>query len=254
MVEIKGHVKFPERYPIQKGETLSSLIERSGGVTDEAYLLGAVFTRQSVKELQTKALSERIDRLEKQLLIGSGSELETAVSSDAAIIAQGALQQRKELIAKLRTAQPIGRISLTIDPPDQFRGSPSDIVLEDGDVLYIPERPSSVQVLGSVYSPGSHIYSKKTSVSKYIKKSGGMSQEADDDEIYVLKVDGTAVSRRMGGGSFLFGGFMGMNLDPGDTVIVPETIDKTPWLRNVRDVTQILYQIAVAAAVVIKLP
>ncbi|MEK7286805.1 MAG: SLBB domain-containing protein [Nitrospirota bacterium] len=254
MVTIRGKVQFPEKYLIQKGETMASLIERAGGVTHDAYLEGAIFTRESVRALQNKSLTERIDRLEKRLLLGVGSGMETAVSGESAALEKSALEQRKELIAKLKSAQPLGRINLKLAPIDRLAGSPSDIVLEDGDSLFIPERPVSVAVLGSIYNPGSHLYAKKTSLSDYIEMSGGMDKDADHDEIYVLKVDGTAISRRIGGGSFFTGGFMGMGLAPGDTVIIPETINRTPWLREVKDITQILYQIAVAAAVIIKLP
>ncbi len=252
-VDIKGQVKFPERYTIAKGETLSSLIERAGGVVDKAFLKGAVFTRKSVKELQQKQLSERIDRLEQQLLLGVGKALETAVSGESAALEKGALEQRKELLAKLRAIQPIGRISLEIDPIDKLKGSPSDIVLEEGDSLFIPERPSSVQVMGSVYNQGSHLYSKEVSISGYIKKSGGMADEADGSEIYVLKVNGTAISRRVESGSFFSGGFMGLKLDPGDTVVIPEKINQFPWLREIKDFTQILYQIAITAATAVVL-
>ncbi len=249
-VTIQGQVKFPESYTLSKGETLSSLIERAGGVLNKGFLKGAIFTRKSVKELQKKQLTERIDRLEQQLLL-SGA-VETAVSSESALLEKGAMEQRKELLFRLRTIEPIGRISIEIDPIENLKGSPSDIVLEEGDSLFIPEKPSSVQVMGSVYNQGSHLYSKEVSISDYIKKSGGMGKEADVDEIYVLKINGTAMSRRVESGSFFSGGFMGLNLDPGDTIVVPEQITQTPWLREVKDFTQILYQIAVTAAVVLR--
>jgi protein involved in polysaccharide export with SLBB domain len=252
-VEIRGQVKFPEVYSIEKGETLSSLIERAGGIVDKGFLKGALFTRKSVKELQVKQLTERIDRLEQQLLLGVGDAMETAVSGESAALEKGALEQRKELLTKLRAITPIGRISIEIDPIAQLKGSPSDVVLEEGDSLFIPERPSSVQVMGSVYNQGSHLYAKEASISDYIKKSGGIADEADTSEIYVLKVNGTAISRRVESGSFFSGGFMVLNLDPGDTIIVPEKINQIPWLREVKDFTQILYQIAVTAATAVVL-
>jgi protein involved in polysaccharide export with SLBB domain len=251
-VEISGQVKFPEIYTIEKGETLSSLIERAGGVTSKAYLKGAVFTRVSVQALQKKQLTERVDRLEQQLLLGAGAALSSAVSGESAALEKAALDQRKELLAKLRAVLPVGRVSIEIDPIESLKGSPSDIVLEEGDSLFIPERPSSVQVMGSVYNQGSHLYSKELSIFDYIQKSGGMAKEADTDEIYVLKIDGTAISRRIESGSFFSGGFMGLNLDPGDTIVVPEEVNKIAWLREVKDFTQILYQIAVSAAVILQ--
>lgn len=251
-VTVRGEVKFPEVYTIQKGEPLSSLIQRAGGVTDTAYLKGAVFTRISVKELQQKQLNERIDRLEQQLLLGGGSALGSATSAESAVLAKGALDQQQLLLAKLRAISPIGRISIEVDPLEKLKGSPSDIILEEGDVLVIPERPSSVQVMGAVYNQASHLYAKDVSISDYIKKSGGMGKEADVDEMYVLKIDGTAISRRVENSSFFSGGFMGLTLDPGDTIVVPEKINQVAWLREIKDFTQILYQIAVSAAVILK--
>ncbi len=251
-VEIQGQVKFPEIYTIQKGERLSSLIERAGGVTSKAYLKGAVFTRVSVQALQKKQLIERIDRLEQQLLLAGAGAVAVAVSGESAALAKGVLDQRKELLAKLRAVSPIGRISIEIDPIENLKGYPSDLLLEEGDSLFIPERPSSVQVMGSIYNQGSHLYSDKMTISDYIKKSGGISQEADKSAIYILKIDGTAMTRRVHSGSVFSGGFMGLKLDPGDTIVVPEDVSQIAWLREIKDFTQIIYQIAVAAAVALQ--
>ncbi|HAO93505.1 MAG: hypothetical protein A2X93_08055 [Deltaproteobacteria bacterium GWC2_56_8] len=260
-IDVVGEVRHPGTYTIKKGERLSSLIERTGGFTERAYLKGAVFERESVKILQQRQLNESIDRLEFQLISESAQSIEGSLSSEEVALQRAGVEQRKALIAKMRAAKAKGRISLRIEAPSTLKGTPSDILLEQGDVLYIPEKPSQVQVIGAVYNQTAFIHAPKLSLSNYIQKAGGMSKDADRSEIYILKVDGTAVSAHEKG-FFNFGwdsdenrwesgGFMSTRLDPGDTIVIPEKIEKVNWLREVKDITQILYQIAVTAGVLI---
>ena len=249
-VDIQGEVRFSGVYTIKKGETLSSLIERAGGFSGDAYLKGAVFTRESVKELQQSRLDEAMDRLERQLLSSSARAIGIAFSPEEAAQQETASKQRMALIAKLREAKAKGRINIDLDTLENFRRSPSDITLEQGDTLIIPERPVHVQVIGSVYNQNAFVYNPKTKVSAYLKKAGGLTSDANEKAMYILKVDGTAISKRASKGSWL-SGFMSMKLDPGDTIVIPEKVEKIAWLRGVKDITQILYQIAVAAGVLI---
>ncbi len=260
-VTISGEVRFPGKYTVLKGETLSSLIERAGGYTEDAYLKGAVFTRESVKELQQKQLNEAIDRFEQAIMQESIALTESALTPEEAKQQAEALGQRRALLAKMRGARAKGRISIRLAELDKLKGSSSDMVLEDGDAITIPQTPSQVQVIGAVYNQTAFIYSPDGSVSGYLKKAGGLTGDADDSEIYILKVDGTAISKRESSGWLMHwdqetnrwagGGFMSARLDPGDTVVVPEKIEKIFWLKEVKDITQILYQIAVTAGVLI---
>jgi protein involved in polysaccharide export with SLBB domain len=245
IVTLNGEVRFPGTYTIMKGETLSSLIERAGGFTDVAYINGAVFTRVSVKELQQRQLDDSIERLEQRILAQSAITIETALTPEAAMQQQTASQQRRALITKLKAAKAKGRITIKLDALERFKGSASDMLLEDGDTLNIPEIPNQVQVIGAVYNQNAFIYDSTAKVKSYLKQTGGMTKNADEDEIYILKVDGTAISKRT------VRGFMSSRLDPGDTIVVPEKIEKIAWLREVKDITQILYQIAVTAGVII---
>ncbi len=249
-VQVQGEVRFPGTYTSEKGETLSSLIARAGGYTENAYLKGAVFTRESVRALQQRQLNDSIDRLEQQLLSQSAQSMEASLTPEAALQQTAAMEQKRALIAKMRAAKAMGRISLALAPLDAFKDSASDLPLAEGDVLFIPERPQQVQVIGAVYNSTAFIYNKKATVASYIKKAGGMTEHANDDEAYLLKVDGTAISNSQTGG-FFGGGFMSSNLDPGDTIVAPEETERVAWLREVKDITQILYQIAVTAGVLI---
>ena len=143
-----------------------------------------------------------------------------------------------------------------------LKGSEYDIELEDGDNLYIPPRPSVVNVTGAVMSQGSYLYSEKLNFEDYVNMAGGYARYADTDNTYLLKVDGSA--RKVAKG------FMNWNssksrweltaygeetkeIEPGDIIVVPEKIERIAWLREIRDITQILMQMAVVAGVTINL-
>ncbi len=257
-ISVTGEVKFPGTYTINKGETLSSLIERAGGFTDKAYLKGSVFTRESVRNLQQKQLDESINRLEQEIMSQSAKTIEVALTSEDVQQQKAADEQRKGLITKMRSVKARGVVSIKIDKLDNFKNSYYDIPLENGDTLYVPEQPHQVQVIGAVYNPTAFVYNPNMTVEAYMKYAGGMTRNAEYDDIYVLKMDGTAISKRgwsgssdVNGGWFFKGSFMSSVPDPGDTIVIPEKIERIAWLKEVKDLTQILYQIAVTAGVLI---
>ena len=246
-VSIEGEVKYPGIYTVREGETISSLIRRAGGFTKNAYLKGAIFTRESVRKLQQKQIEEAIRKLEQEMLSTSLKRISTALTPEQAQQEKIAEEQRTALLERLRSVRAKGRISIRLDTLDKFTGSPSDIVLEDGDRLVIPQKPQQIQVVGAVYNPTAFVYEPKATVNYYIKKAGGFIEDANKKGIFILKVDGTAMSRKE------YGHMMNnwIALDPGDTIVVPQKIEKIAWLRNIKDITQILYQIAVTAGVLI---
>lgn len=260
-VTVSGEVNYPGTYTVKKGEKLSSLIERAGGFTDKAYLRGATFTRESVRELQQKQLIEMVDRLEKELLSASTAATATALSADEAKIKAAELSQSRELVAKLRDVKATGRMAMRIDQPELLKKTLYDVELEESDTLDIPTNPQSVQVLGSVFNQTAFVYDKDKDYSDYIELAGGYTVYADEDNVYILKVDGTAV--RPSGG---FLGFLSLSwnrdlnrwesgsktMESGDTIVVPEKLERIAWLREIKDLTQILFQIAAATAVVIR--
>jgi polysaccharide export outer membrane protein len=257
-VTISGEVNFPGTYTIRRGEKLSSLIERAGGCTDKAYLRGAVFTRESVKQLQQKQLTEMVNRLERELLSASSVATSTALSADEAKIETEKLSQSRELVAKLRDVKATGRMTIQIEKPELLKKTLYDVELEGGDTLDIPRNPQTVQVLGSVFNQTAFVYDKDKDYSDYIDLAGGYTEYADDDNVYILKVDGTAMRP---GGSFLSISWNkdlhrwelgSKTLESGDTIVVPENLDRIAWVREIKDLTQILYQVAVAAAVVVR--
>ncbi len=263
-VEIAGEVRFPGTYPIQRQETLSSVIERAGGYTEQAYLRGAVFTRKSAMEVQRRRLDELISQIEESTLSSSQRAISGALDAEAAQAEQAALATKKELLAKLRAAQITGRVVVYLTSLGDFKRSKYDIELEDGDKLVIPPTPGVVYVAGEIFNATSLLYERGESVSYYLNRVGGMTKDADRKQVSVVKVDGSVISMAQGNrGRAIYwdkeykqwsvGGFMSHRLEPGDTIVVPRKLDKTQWIRNTRDITQILFQIAVAAGVVLAL-
>jgi protein involved in polysaccharide export with SLBB domain len=257
---IQGQVRFPGSYPIAKGEMLSSLIERAGGYTDQAYLKGAVFTRESAKEVQRDRLNKLISEIEQSMLSSAGQAASGALDTEEVKGQQAALTTNRELLTKLRATPVTGRVVVKLSDLAELKGSKNDFELEDEDALTIPATPGIVHVIGEVFNPTSLQYEKDRTVSYYLRKVGGMTKDADKKQVSVIKADGSVVSIEQGNraklvfwdserNSWLFGGFMSMELEPGDTIIVPRKLDRFFWLKTTKDLTQIVFQIAVAAGI-----
>ncbi len=242
-VSIAGEVKYPGTYTVRKDERLSSLIERAGGFTERAYLRGAVFTRERVRVEQQARLDEIARRMESELLSTGTAQIGEASSSEEAKILQLELDQKRRFVEQLKSMRAKGRIALTLSDPAALKDSAYDIELEQGDSLQVPSDPKTVQVLGAVFNPSAFIYRSGKAYGYYVDLSGGYSRNADDGNVWILQAGGTAARP---------GGIFGSNdLFSGYTVVVPEKLDRYPWMRQIKDLTQILYQIAVTAGVLI---
>ncbi len=259
-VTISGEVNFPGKYIIKKSERLVSLIERAGGYTDKAYLRGAIFTRESIKKLQQKGLIEMVERLERELLTEGSVQVSGALSEEEIEAKKAELEQQQKFIASLKRLKAAGRMSIRLAHLRLLKGSEYDIELEEGDNLHIPAKNSVVNVTGSVMSQGSFVYSEQFGYKGYLQMAGGYTKYADEDNVYVLKVDGTAM--KLSQGLFKWNIFESRweltpfskdirEIEPGDTIVVPEKLDRIAWLREIKDITQILYQIAMTAGVAI---
>ncbi len=259
-VSVSGEVKYPGTYTIKIGERLSSLIERAGGYTQRAYLRGAVFTRKSVGEIQQKALLEMIERLERELFTTGSLQASAASSSEEVESKKLEMEQKRKFLESLKQLKATGRMSIKLANPRLLKNTEYDIEFEEDDSLIIPMRNSVVNVIGAVMSKGSFVYSGNIDYKDYIGMAGGYTSYADEGNVYVLKVDGTARK--------LTSGFLSWNssqsrwemgpfgeevreIEPGDTIVVPEKLERIAWLRETKDITQILYQIAVTAGVLI---
>jgi len=248
LVKMEGEIKFPGNYAIKKGETLSSVLTRAGGFTDKAYTKGAFFTRDAVKKMQSEHLQQALDKLEVQIFSTAALKTQTSLEKEDVERQKVVATQQQQLMAKLRTIVPLGRVVIRIDDPERLRGTPDDLELQDGDSLLVPQIQQTVNVLGSVVNPTAVIYSPYTTVKDYLAQVGGPTRNADVKRIYVIKVNGSALGGNKG---FLFGGLSSARLDPGDSIIVPEDLERIAWLKEIKDIANIIGQIALTAGVVL---
>ena len=245
IVVLEDEFRRPGLYKAEPGETLRQLVLRTGGLSPNAYLFGAVLTRESVRVSQQKNLDESISRLEVDAQRSLALSSQTAQATDADSIKQQAAAQQS-VIARMRQLKASGRIILKSSADAQSVVDIPDLPLENGDRLQIPSRPSTVSVFGAVYNEGSFVFRDGQRVSDYLVQSGGPTRTADAAAIYILRVDGSVVSRRQSG--WITGSFDSERLMPGDAIVVPEDFDRSTWTKTLKDFGQILYQFGLGAA------
>lgn len=236
-VTIKGEVRFPGTYPIKQGERLSSVLKRAGGLTDQAFPEGSVFTREGLRERQAEQLESLATRVE--------SDLASVALSDPN--ASSVITTGRTLVNQLRKTKAVGR--LVINLKDAMAGvGNKDVVLRDGDQLFIPPITQEVMVLGEVQYATSHLYREGLTRQDYIQMSGGVTNRADKSQIYVVRADGTVIAGSGGGRWFSRSGKI--DIEPGDTIVVPLNTDRVRPLVSWQGITQILYNTAVAFSVI----
>ena len=234
---------FPGEYSIRKGETLLSVITRAGGLTDEANTDNLIFTREVIADQQRINIEKTKADLQRQLtLIAAESKSSGEV---AGTDQQGYFQQLESLTTEVtEDNQVLGRLVVYYN--EILNGRISDIELRGGDTVFIPQDIQTISVIGEVYSPNAHFYNPETSVNDYIEFSGGVSKFGDLAAAYIIKGDGSVLkadSLRQGGSFFRNNT---VSLKGGDTIVVPLEIRTFPGLKLTNDITQIVYQLAVA--------
>ncbi|HEX7044771.1 MAG TPA: SLBB domain-containing protein [Burkholderiales bacterium] len=234
MVEILGEVRFPGRYPIARGERLSQVIERAGGLTRAAYPRAAIFLRESLRQREQEHLEQLIAQLEQDLALVGAEGPEIGVRKDTA------LREGEVLLRQMRAARATGRMVVDLAAV-MNREDDYDVTMQDGDRLVIPQRPDEVTVLGEVYHPTSHVYVPGRTVDDYLALSGGATERAHRRATFVVHADGSVTPPR---GWFADAASVG----PGDTVIVPVKVDRVSNLKLFTDISTILFQLSVTAA------
>lgn len=261
-VTLSGEFRFPGRYAIQKGERLSSVIERAGGYSSYAYLRGSFFARDTVRQIQQKSLEEMAQRMERELLSESSARIASSLTADEMQSKRAEVETKQKLISYMRQIKATGRMTIVLTHVRMLKGSPYDIELEEGDTLYLPKKNNVVNIVGAVMSEGSHLYNDDLTYKDYIGMTGGYARYADESNTFVLKADGSA--RKLSKGFMEWSdrnerwemtafGQKTKPIEPGDVIVVPEKISQIAWLREIRDITQILMNVAVTAGVIIKL-
>jgi polysaccharide export outer membrane protein len=243
-VKLEGEFGAPGVYQALPGETLRQLVARVGGVSKNAYLFGATFTRESTRISQQKRLEEVVDRLEQAIYRNMS---QTGLSKEEGDIQRAAGQGQLAMAERLRKVRATGRIVLEVSSAESRARELPDLALEDGDTLMVPARPSTVAVVGTVYNENAFLFRPDRRASDYLSQAGGPTKDADTDSLYVIRADGTVISQRQGG--FLgFGGIGSGSLNAGDTIVVPEKLDKYRFTRELKDWSQIFYQFALGVA------
>lgn len=245
-VRLEGEVAVPGIYQVQPGETLRQLLARVGGLSPNAYLYGAEFTRESTRAFQQKRLDEAIDQMEREIQRLASSNAAGALSREEAEALKVQAENQRLLAARLRQIRASGRIVLELPRNGVQMKDLPDLVLDDGDRLVVPAVPSTVSVVGAVFNQNAFIHRPGQRLTDYLARAGGPTKDADTGSIYVVKADGTVISRRQGG--WLLSGFDGEQLMPGDTIVVPETLERFRLSKELKDWSQIFYQFALGVA------
>lgn len=269
LVRIEGEVAAPGIHQIQPGETLPQLIARVGGLTPQAYLFGTEFTRESVRVQQQRNLDQIIRRLEYQASSANttmAANLTGERAAQAAVLTQQQQAQQRAQIERLKALRSQGRVALELDPDKtastgQRADSEStalraavhqlpNVPLEDGDTIHVPPQPAFVAVAGSVNNENVLIYKPGRTVGDVIK-AAGLTEDAEASEAFVLRADGSILSRR---GQGWLNSFERTKIMPGDTLIVPAKADRESnynfIVRGLRDWTQIFANLGIGAAAI----
>ena len=248
LVRVEGEVAAPGIYQVEAGETLPQLLTRLGGVTPNAYLYGAEFTRESVRQQQQKNLDAVIRKLEAQLQSELGKQLSDA---NAAAEAKDQLLAQQQQLERMKTFKSNGRVSLELPPTQLTLEAMPALPLEDGDAVHIPSRPGFVTAVGEVYNENAIIYRSGRTVGDVLEVAGA-TNDAELGYAFVLRADGSVMTARDNKSLFSLRGFEEIELMPGDTVVVPAKLDRrstwTKFMVGLKDWTQVLYQLGLGVA------
>lgn len=243
-VRIEGEILRPGDYVLPADSTISDALRAAGGLTRSAFLYGVEFTRETVRATQQKNYERALRDLETDLVRASSTQ--RSIGADEAASQALAQQRASQLAERLRLLRPSGRVVLHIPSTG---GELPELALEDGDRLHIPARPSAVGVFGSVFNAGSYLFTPGRNIADYLRLAGGPTRGADDTSIFVVRANGSVVSGLESGSLFnRRGALSDLVVEPGDTVFVPEEMNKTTIAQYAKDWTQIVYQFGLGVA------
>jgi protein involved in polysaccharide export with SLBB domain len=246
-VRLEGEFVSSGVYSVLPGETLRHLVQRAGGLTAEAYLYGAEFTRESTRRVQQQRLNEYIDQITLQVSANTTNSFGRALNASDSAAATAAQQQNQNVISSLRQLRATGRIVLEMPADAHDVSELPDLPLEDGDRFILPRIPSTVSVDGAVYNQNSFVYDPSRRVGGYIRLAGGANRDADKSRAYVIRASGSVLSKQYSS-SLRGNSFDSLHIYPGDTVVVPLNLTKGQTLRTIVSVAQIVGQLGIAVA------
>jgi len=254
LVKLEGEFVAAGTYSVHPGETLRELVARAGGLTPNADLFASEFTRDAVRRLQKERLNEFADELESQISANNTANAAAALTAQDVAAAAASANEARGVVARLRAAQPNGRIVLPLKPDAAGLDALPDIPLQDSDRFVVPRVPSTVAVEGQVYNANAFLYVKGGRVKDYLRQAGGPDRVGDRKREFVLRADGSVVSKQ--NGTFaeraIFAGrdFDNVVIYPGDTIVVPPIIQKSAVLRNLSNISTIIGGFGLGAAAI----
>jgi len=248
-VKLEGEFASAGVYSVAPGETLRDVVRRAGGFTRNAYIFGSEFTRESTRVFQQQRLDEYVQSLELQIQRGALNQAASAVTPQDAAGANASALNQQALLVKLRQLRATGRIVLEVKPDSQGLDSIPDIQLQDDDRFVVPSVPATVNVVGAVYDQNSFLYGTDRRVGDYLRLAGGPNRDADKSHIFIIRADGSVVSRQSANG--LWGNnFLATRMNPGDSIIVPQKVLGASLIREFINWSQVFSQLALGAAAV----
>ncbi|WP_432453575.1 SLBB domain-containing protein [Agarivorans sp. QJM3NY_29] len=239
-VNIQGEVRFPGTYVIKRGETLGAVIKRAGGLTDYAHEDGAVFTREALRLREQKQIDSYAEAIRQEVAKKSLRQTGPGSFSSSA-----SPSEQLALIEEMSSTKALGRMVVDL-PAILAHDDSKDFMLEDQDLLYVPQYRNTVTIMGEVQISTSYLLDEKYSYKDYINFAGGTKKQADEDRVFVVKANGAVYKPESG---FWFKN-NSQDLQPGDTIVVPIDTDYRDALSMWTAVTQIMYQIGVAVNVI----
>lgn len=249
-VRLEGEFVHSGVYTVRPDETLRELVRQAGGLTPGAYLYGSQFTRESTRVLQQQRMDEYVQQLQMQMQRGMLAMAASAALSPGALAGNGAANASEtQLITRLRSIRATGRIVLQFTPKSHGVDSVPNIQLENGDRFVVPPVPASVNVVGSVYDQNSFLFRPGIHAGEYLRLAGGPTRSADRKHMFIIRADGSVVS--FAAARTLWGNeFEALQMNPGDTIVVPQKIFKPSPMIGILDWTTLFSQFALGAAAI----
>lgn len=233
-VLISGEILSPGKYDLIAGDKLSDLLARAGGLTEQAYPEGTIFSRESERRAEETRYRAQAKDMESALAASLQQEKDRPDANQIAMV--------RELAQTLSTVEAVGRITVESDP-SVLRTQPElDVLLEAGDRIFIPKRPSSVRVSGEVLSPAALQFRQDNAPLDYIEQAGSFTFHADKDRAFVLFPDGSAQPLQVSSWSH-----KPVFIPPGSTIVVPRDPKPFDFIQSAKDISQILSNLAVTA-------
>ena len=239
LVEVRGEVRFPGDYLIRRGETIAEIIARAGGLTEDAFPQGAIFTRVEIARLENERAAELAGTIRDNIAASMLTQETQSVDFAEISLITETLQNFE------------GKGRLLVDLDKALAGvAGENLVLADGDRLAIPQKSLTVSIIGQVRRQGTHVFQSDYDVKDYVSLAAGMTSRADKKAMYIVKANGAVMSAKT---SWLKFSNPQQQLAPGDTIVVPVNNRYKDSLSLWTDITQIMYQSAIALAAVISL-